>query len=322
MRGALLIVTGPTASGKTAFADRVACRCAERQIAVEIINGDVGQLYAPLSIGTAKPDLRAVTVKHHLFDLVDEPVSFSVSAYRRHVIRCMEEILMRGALPIIVGGSMFYIKSLFYPPQDIDQIAAFERVDDAEFEGVETSILWEKLHDVDHARARAISKNDRYRIMRALALWSQTGKPPSSFAPVYDSIAEQVCVVAVTREREDLHRRIDQRVVQMFDEGLLEEVSLLGPRWEAFLREKKLIGYNEVIGRLNDPRHALIAAVQKNTRAYAKRQMTFLRPFLSILRGHPETAVVDANLTLSSDYLYIEQVVAWADEYVSQRTLG
>ncbi len=106
-----LIITGPTASGKTDLSLAIA-----REIDAEIINGDVGQFYTPLSVGTAKPDWRNQEVPHHLFDIISEPQDFSVSAYRQLVIDTAEKVWQRGRLPIIVGGSLFYIKSLFFPP--------------------------------------------------------------------------------------------------------------------------------------------------------------------------------------------------------------
>ncbi len=355
--GGFLVITGPTASGKTAFSTLLS-----QQLRIEIINCDVGQFYAPLSIGTAKPDLTNVTVPHHLFDLVTTPESFSAAAYRHRAATCVREIIERGALPVFVGGSLFYIKSLFFPPQEIgpQELGPQEEIPEEFDEGIETVLLWEKLYQIDSARALAIDKNDRYRIARALTLWRRTGRLPSSCAPIFSPLildpefilsevegtssqasprlrragsgcaVRRTCLVSVTREREELNTRINTRVREMFDKGLVREVAALGPDWWQFLSKKKLIGYHEVIksssllqGFLENSPEDLIAAVQQNTRNYAKRQMTFLRAFLGTMRelpdvSVPDVSVIDANLTLCDDYLYIEQIVAWAKKCMPQ----
>ena len=107
----MLIIFGPTAVGKTDFALKVAER-----VPAEIVNMDVGQLYTPLSIGTAKPNWRSETVPHHLFDYVDKPRNITVVEYRKILLEVLEDIWQRGKLPIIVGGSGFYLKSIFFPP--------------------------------------------------------------------------------------------------------------------------------------------------------------------------------------------------------------
>lgn len=319
--GAFLVITGPTASGKTAFATQLTQRLAIEKCPIEIINCDVGQFYTPLSIGTAKPDLSPdkIGVPHHLFNLVSTPESFSAAAYRKQAVACVQEIWARNALPVFVGGSLFYIKALFFPPQEIEEQAPDLNPDLNTEAAIETSILWDKLYQIDAARALAIDKNDRYRIVRALTLWQRTGRLPSSCAPVFSPIGEQACVIAVTHDREILNARINARVCQMFDQGLRQEVAGLGPEWREFLSKKKLIGYHELLGlsENHDENHDenVVETIQQNTRAYAKRQMTFLRAFLGTLGAIEAVSVIKADLTLSDDYLYIEQIVAWANEH-------
>lgn len=309
-----LVITGPTASGKTAFSMLLS-----RYATIEILNCDVGQLYTPLSIGTAKPDLKNVSIPHHLFDVVSTPVSFSAALYRKRAVAVLDDILSRNALPVFVGGSLFYVKSLFYPPQEFEQEFKKDRDKDRDVEDfdrvIESTILWEKLYRIDPARAMAIDKNDRYRIIRALTLWQKTGRLPSSCAPVLSPVGDRSCIVAVTHDRTVLNTRIDARVVKMFDEGLLEEVAGLSPTWGDFLRKKKFIGYCEL---LSAPAETARELVKQHTRAYAKRQTTFLRAFLRSMRAATTTLVIDADLTLCDDYLYIEQVVAWINESMPQ----
>ncbi|MCL5436460.1 MAG: tRNA (adenosine(37)-N6)-dimethylallyltransferase MiaA [Candidatus Dependentiae bacterium] len=322
-----LVVTGPTASGKTAFSTELG-----KRLAIEVINADVGQFYTPLSIGTAKPDLASVTVPHHLFNIITEPRSLSAATYRTRAQELVQDILARGKLPVFVGGSLFYIRSLFYPPRPESPVnpAILPVHDDdecADDEGIATDFLWERLNRIDPARASAIGRNDRYRILRALAIWRRTGRLPSSCAPVFSPLLSpetgllRGCLISLEWERSALYRRIDMRVVQMFAEGLEAEVGGLDAEWRRFLCEKKLIGYAEIIRAAISQRGLgeLVSVVQQNTRAYAKRQLTFLRAFMRSLRALPEMTVIDADLTLSGDTLYIEQVIRWAQSWMLER---
>ena len=142
-----LIYTGPTAVGKTSVVDAVAAA-----IPSEIINADVGQLYMPLTIGTAKPDLDAVTVPHHLFNVLDEPIDFTVSQYRQRVTELIGQIWERKRIPIIVGGSGFYIKSLFFPP--IGHTVSVSQ----EYQYVPREQRWQHLRGIDPDRPNAIDQ--------------------------------------------------------------------------------------------------------------------------------------------------------------------
>ena len=153
----MLVVYGPTGVGKTDFALAIAER-----VPSEIINMDVGQFYTPLSIGTAKPDWKHSAVAHHLFDIIDTPANFTVTEYRSLLYKTIKEVRDRGRLPILVGGSGFYLHALLFPPQ-----AAIPDVDISELYPVETN-LWQKLYDIDPERALHIDKSDEYRIKRAL----------------------------------------------------------------------------------------------------------------------------------------------------------
>jgi tRNA dimethylallyltransferase len=113
----VLIITGPTAVGKTDFALEIA-----RYLPAEIVNADMGQLYTPLAIGTAKPDWKTFTIKHHLFDLIDGPENFTVMRYYQQATATILDIARRGKIAIVVGGSGFYVKSLLFPPRQIQGI--------------------------------------------------------------------------------------------------------------------------------------------------------------------------------------------------------
>ncbi len=262
-----IIIYGPTASGKTELACRIA-----KEIPAEIINMDMGQLYQPLSIGTAKPDWRNEPVEHHLFDVITQPKHFSVSRYRQKVKELIEVICKKNKIPILVGGSGFYFSSLLFPPQ----VAKTQHTFDSNKSNEE---LWLQLYEIDQKRAKQIHVNDRYRIERALAIWYETGKKPSLFKPPFDPVANFL-IVWLDRDKKELHKRIEQRTNQMIQEGWIEEVEDLDERWQQFLKKKQLIGYNDIIDFLNTDkslkdREKLLHNIIAKTKAYAKRQKTF-----------------------------------------------
>jgi len=306
----VLLIFGPTAVGKTSFALEIA-----RHIPVEIINGDSGQLYEPLSIGTAKPNWKKEPTPHLLFDVINEPRHFSVVEYRTLLLKTIQEVFSRGNLPIVVGGSGFYLKSIFFPPPAGD-IASKEM---QHTKGEKD--LWQALFEVDPDRAKQIHKGDTYRIKRALAIWEQTGKKPSEFTPVFCPPID-FSLVYLSRDRNQLFERINMRTGQMMDEGWPEEVAQLkGTPWEPFLQKKKFIGYDVLLDYLSCPGEdnlkKAIAIIQKRTRHYAKRQETFWKSFerqlneaLEAYSGpnfYGETRSV--NLTLLDRDLYIEQLL-------------
>jgi len=302
----LIILFGPTGVGKTDIAEKIAST-----IPAEIVNMDVGQLYSPLTIGTAKPDWRLSPIPHHLFDLLELPINYTVVDYRNQVLKTVTEILERGNTPIIVGGSGFYLHALFFPPVAAQVTSKPERVI--------TEYTWDELYAIDPDRAAAIHKNDSYRIRRALAIWASTGSKPSHMKAPFEPLPFPTTLICLTRERSELYERINDRVLAMMKAGWVEEVErLCGTAWEQFLREKKLIGYNELIdycchdeGQLPE----LISIIQQRTRAYAKRQLAFWKMLSRKIeheRARAELAsdlrLEQLNLTLMDLDLYIKQL--------------
>ena len=265
MPGHIIIITGPTASGKTAFVDQIY----SKNSAIEVINADMGQFYAPLSIGTAKPDWRALPYLCHLFDILTTPEDFTVVQFRARVIELVEQILARGNTPVIVGGSMFYIKSLFYPPLkkvdgcsvgDVTQAnpahpelvegPSVSEILTPDLENLSTQDLWERLQEIDPVRAAAIHPSDRYRIGRALEIWYKQGVKPSSLLPVleYPFGNASVEIMYIRPSMAVLTERINARTAAMVIGGWGEEAqSLRGTSWAAFVRRKNLIGYTELV---------------------------------------------------------------------------
>jgi tRNA dimethylallyltransferase len=266
MNKRFIVITGPTAVGKTDIAYEL-----DPFLPCEIVNADVGQMYLPLTIGTAKPDIREHAIPHHLFNILREPINFTVQQYRQSLLAVMQEIWQRNKIPVIVGGSGFYIKSIFYPPAS-DNFSQSELVGGS----------WQELQAVDPKRAAQLHPNDQYRIDRALQIWRTTGKPPSDFVPALMPPAPFHCYVLI-RDRNELYQRIDERVGKMMHAGWIEETkSLLGTPWEQFLIKKKIIGYDIIIDYLHERMsyERMVEVIAQQTRNYAKRQLTLFRSML------------------------------------------
>lgn len=303
-----LIITGPTGVGKTDLVLALG-----QILPLEIINIDMGQFYEPLSIGTAKPLWRQEPIPHHLFDIVTDPVDISVAHYRKLFQNKIHEIWQRGALPVAVGGSGFYIQSLFFPPKEFSNKLHSDRSSQS------TEELWNELFHIDPERAWQINKNDRYRIERALDLWLVTGKQPSLLRPQFDPVCPAL-IVCLTRERAELCERINARTHVMLKSGWIDEVRRLSPEWQTFLLEKKLIGYPELIEYVRTGHPSLdevIETIQKKTRAYAKRQMTYWRRFKKLINEHqPRFRAEELLLTFSSHEVYIRQLASLVQTYM------
>lgn len=274
----LIIIYGPTGVGKTEYALSLG-----EYLNIEIINGDVGQFYEPLAIGTAKPDWKNEQIPHHLFDVVDSPEDCTVVKYRAMVLDKVQEVWSRGAVPVIVGGSGFYIKSFFFAPKG-------DRCEQ-EKSSEETDKLWQVLKKRDPKRAEEVYQQDRYRIERALALLNK-GTKPSECVPEYEPIKADVLLCFLNRPRTELYERINQRTHIMFEQGWIQEVEpLMHTPWRDFLMRKKLIGYNDIItyletDRTDQEKEHLYASIQKKTRNYAKRQLTFWRMLEKLMNEH------------------------------------
>ncbi len=283
------IITGPTGVGKSDLALRIA-----EEVRGEIINADIGQFYTPLTIGTAKPAWQSSTISHHLFDLINDPVNFTVIEFRVQMERLIDGIYQLGKIPIVVGGSSFYLNALFFPPQDDFNVSTRQYV-----EGTED--LWLRLYAVDSKRAEEIDKHDRYRIERALSIWDETGRRPSLLKPLFDPLFNHVHFMIVNRDKEDLYKRINERVIQMLNNGWAKEVESLPSEWIDFLLKKKFIGYDDIIRYLHGEiasSDALIEIIQQKTRRYAKRQLTFNRMLTKKFEEHCNAVYTEwINLT-------------------------
>ncbi len=319
----VIILHGPTGVGKTECADYLASI-----LPVELVNSDMGQLYTPLTIGTAKPDWRASTTSHHLFDILDAPELFSVKAYRERLKQIVRTIWEQQKIPLIIGGSSYYVMALFFPPLQPNpkyekEVSAYDDNED----------IWQKLHEVDPERAEQIDPADTYRIARALEIWQSTGTKPSSYKPVYDPIADYY-FIWITRDRDELYQRINERVVEMMNAGWIEEVTALrGTQWEPFLRKKKIIGYTEILEYLEGeiPYDKMVSMIQKRTRNYAKRQITFWRMLKAKLENalktadaaHKDRCAIDTvNLTNNTIERYSERLKQTIKNILAKKSIS
>ncbi|MDO9492019.1 tRNA (adenosine(37)-N6)-dimethylallyltransferase MiaA [Acetobacterium sp.] len=276
----VLVVVGPTASGKTALGVALA-----KKLDGEIISADSMQIYKYMNIGTAKVTLEEMQgVPHHLVDCVSPDEEFSVAKYKTAALAAIEMILSKGKLPIIIGGTGLYINSLSLPwdfqKKDSDEIIRWRLTAEAEVMGKEA--LYERLKSVDPATAEIVHPNNLNRIIRALEIYELTGKPKSYFdeETKKQDVPYDYIILGLNWDRETLYQRINRRVDLMIAEGLVDETKMLIERgYDWNLTALKAIGYKELRPYLEGA-SALAEAVtilKRDSRHYAKRQMTWFR---------------------------------------------
>jgi len=309
----IIFIYGPTGVGKSDYAVSLA-----KDLPIEIVNCDVGQFYTPLSIGTAKPDWKNEPVPHHLFDIIKEPVDYTVVEYKKALLSTCADIWKRGAIPVVVGGSGFYLKSLFFTPHEEEETPLLSILSSTSSEPSEpVEHLWQRLESINPERARAIHPHDRYRIERALTLTAHN-KKFACLQPRYQDLEVPYLLLCLTRNRENLYHRINERTGKMLQEGWIAEVKGLNEDWRAFLNKKKLIGYDTIQTALQheiqdwDKVAELIA---QKTRHYAKRQMTFWRmlkkaltPYCTAPSAIQEVCINDANAVRKVVMKFLESV--------------
>ena len=280
----LPIICGPTAVGKTSLALSLA-----DVFNMEIVSADSRQVYRLMDIGTAKPtSAERQRVRHHLVDIVWPDEDFNASQFAVLASTAIGEILESNRLPLLVGGTGLYIRALTEgllraPGADpairrrLKQTAADEGHD----------VLHQKLAEVDPTAAERLHPNDLVRVIRALEVYEQTGRPLSDFqqAHGFGDQPFRTLKIGLAADREILYQRIDARSVRMFEEGLLHEVeSILKAGYRETLKSLQTIGYRQALlvlqGKLSLP--DALNDLQRATRRYAKQQLTWLRQDKSI----------------------------------------
>lgn len=272
----LIVVLGPTASGKTGFSMKLA----EMIGSAEILNADSRQLYRHMDIGTAKiSDAEKRGIPHHLFDVLEPTEDVSIAWYKEQATAIIEDCHKRGVVPILVGGSMLYISAVVdgldpLPPVDP---AIRERLEE-EYDVDDGWSLYDRLVEIDPATAKSFeSQNKRY-VVRAMELYEKTGIPPSqlkkTIPPPY-----QILQFGMYWAREELTQRIDERTKEMLENGWIEEVEgLLDRGFTVSDPGMKSHGYREIIAWLQSDEQdkgVLMELIASKTRQYAKRQMTW-----------------------------------------------
>lgn len=294
----VLVVCGATASGKTALA--VSCA---KKLNTEIISADSMLVYRGLDIGTAKPSMEEKEgIPHHLIDVTNPTEEFSVSDYESLALPIIERLLREGKTPIICGGTGFYINSLLYKSQ-FGNVGADEEVRKY-YESILEEHGKEYVHSLlklkDPESAEKLHPNDSKRVIRALEIYDVTGKKKSEQKDLPIPRFEFVCV-SIDYPREELYKRIDLRVEKMFESGLKQEVAdLLSGGVNEDAQCMQGIGYKEVAEgiRLLKSDREIIELIQKNTRNYAKRQITFFKRAENHIRLSPENATAENVLKL------------------------
>ena len=276
----LVVITGPTAVGKTKLSIELA-----KRIGGEIISADSMQVYKYMNIGTDKISRDKMEgVPHHLIDFLDPHEDFNVFIFQKLVKEAIEGIASRGKVPIIVGGTGFYIQAVLYDidftETDEDETYRHELEKRAVLEGVH--VLHEELRAVDPESADAIHENNSKRVIRALEYYKKTGKKISEHNTEQHQRTSpyDFKYFVLTDDREVLYSRIEKRVDQMIDEGLEAEVKeLLAMDIPKEATSMQGLGYREMIGYLEGEYDLdrAVYLIKRNTRHFAKRQLTWFK---------------------------------------------
>ena len=276
MKPQIIIICGPTASGKSSLAIKLA-----KLLDTEIISADSLAIYKQLDIGTAKPTKEEqAEIKHHLVDVVEPTSKFSVSDYEKLSLPIIDDMLAKGKTPIICGGTGFYINSVLYKlsygqtEENLEVRNKYMKM--AETLGVDA--VYEELKKVDEKATLKIHKNDLVRVVRALEIYYSTGKKKSDqndkLIPRYSYLA-----FMPNFERQELYNRIDKRVDIMMENGLVNEVKgLIDSGIDKSYQCMQGIGYKETFDALKlGDLTGLSDLIKLNSRHYAKRQITFFK---------------------------------------------
>lgn len=277
-----LILLGQTAVGKTKLSIELA-----KEFNAEIISADSMQVYRGMDIGTAKPTLEERQgVPHHLIDIRNPDEDWTVSDFIEEVSRISGDMAIRKRFPVIVGGTGLYLWSLLegfkFPIVPADKTVR------QELEKSPTSALYSQLSTIDPISATKIHANDRKRIIRALEVYRLTGKPISEVqgkrVESGKLIVESWKVIGLQIPREELYVRINSRVDNMIEKGLVEEVKSLLAKYPKDLKAFQALGYKEVINYLDGKwnKDQMIEELKKRTRNFAKRQMTWFKRFQNV----------------------------------------
>lgn len=278
MKPKVIVIVGPTASGKTSASIKLA-----KLINGEIISADSMQIYKEMTIGTAKPTIEEQEgIPHYLIDVVSPEETFNVTKYKELAEMAIEEILKKGKTPIIVGGTGLYVSTL------INGIEFAEVGEDLVYREEMTKLAEEKsaeyihnmLRKIDPDAADAIEVNNIRRVIRALEIYKLTGKTKTQLdKESRKEVKYDYKVYGIETPREELYNRINVRVDKMFEDGLLEEVNAINTKYKISSTAIQGLGYKEVIEYIDGKvsYEEMVEKLKMETRRYAKRQLTWFR---------------------------------------------
>lgn len=284
-RPPVLVVCGPTAVGKTAFAVRLA-----QHLAVEVVSADSRQVYRHMDIGTAKPSSRELAaVRHHLIDVAEPDENFTAADFCRLGRRALLEIRSAGKLPFVVGGTGLYIQALLHGLAEVpggDPRLREQLLGEEQAGG--TGTLYARLREVDPVLAERLAPHDLVRIVRGLEVYRLCGRRLSEMQAEHAATGcpFRVITLGLSMPRENLYQRIDQRVWQMLEDGLIQEVeTLLKQGFPIDCKAMQTIGYREIAQYIRGDLSLedAVRLIQRDTRRYAKRQLTWFKKVKSII---------------------------------------
>lgn len=284
MKDKLIIITGPTASGKSDIAINVS-----KAFSGQIISADSQQIYKDMNIGTNKID-QTYGINHHLIDVIDPNENFTVEDFSSKARLLIHQINEDGYVPILTGGTGFYIDSILFDmnygatPRDSNLRNELESI--ADNKG--NSYLYDKLKNIDPITADKYHENERNRIIRSLEIYELTGKKPSdvrSGEKVLNEKVDPILFFLNFKDRSELYENINNRVIEMISEGLIEEFVNVVKTYKLDENSQSMaaIGYKEIFPFIKEEIDIdeLIDLIQKNTRHYAKRQVTWMKRYLN-----------------------------------------
>ncbi len=304
-RPKILVIAGPTASGKTSVAVELA-----RRYGGELVGGDSVQVYRGFDIGSAKPTTAELgTIPHHLIDVIEPTESIDAAGFAAHADRAIEAISARGHLPIVVGGTGLWLRALLRGLVELPlpDMAIRARLED-EARAVGPPALHARLAEIDPLYAAAIHPNDELRIVRALEVYEQTGQPLGELHRAHQKGSPRYpfTFIALDRPREDLYARIDMRIDAMLEAGWLAETRQLIARYGPDIRALHSVGYRELVAHLEHhvPFDETVRRIRKSTRVYTRRQRTWLASDPSVThRTEPDTLLSKSGIQLLSTLL-------------------
>lgn len=279
----VIVIGGPTASGKTGLSIELA-----KKINGEIVSADSMQIYKEMDIGTAKPSKEEMQgIKHYMLSIIKPDKRFSVAEYKLQAKKAIKEILEKGKVPIVIGGTGLYIETLIYEIEfpeietDLEYRKELEKV--VEEKGLQ--YLYNKAVEIDKCAMEKISINDKKRILRVLEIYHKTGKTKSELEANSKKEPEyNYKLFAINMEREILYDRINKRVDIMLENGLVEEVKKIIQSYKEFPTAMQGLGYKEVVEYLQETisYEQMKEKIKQETRRYAKRQLTWFRKYDNI----------------------------------------